>query len=97
VERDAIHYGTSTGGRIHEEVQVASFRSVYVHLRRAVKPSSLEAIVAIVGLQVPFPRKQKRREHLGAYPVKGIVLLGNAVSSLTAKRTGFVFRTESMI
>jgi hypothetical protein len=58
----------------------------------------LQAIAAMtrVRIQDPAPCKWKRLEPLGAYQVTGIMLLSNAISSLTTKSGGFVPLTKSI-
>jgi len=66
---------------------------------KAMSHSSLEAIAAITKLQAqdPFPCKQKRRDPLEAYLMRGTVPLANLVFWMRTTREGLVFRIESMI
>jgi hypothetical protein len=57
----------------------------------------LEAMPVTIRVHYSLPREQMRRESLGAYPLCGIMLLSNAVSTMFTMSGGFVFRTESLI
>jgi len=65
----------------------------------AVTHVPLEAIATIthIRFQYPFCRKQKRREPLGAYAMRDVMLLSNTVSSIASIQVGFLSPTESII
>lgn len=79
---------TGTGRKIPTGEQVDCTAASAIALPQAVTHPSLAAIAAMTEVlsQDTFPSKQKRRMHLGAYSLRGIVLmLSNAFSSMAKK------------
>jgi len=60
-------------------------------------PFEANTVTPHVRAHCSVPSKQKRRECLGAYPVKDITLALNKVSSVVGKRGGIFFRAWSII
>lgn len=75
--------------------QLVTFPSVYAPSCTAVMLSLSQAVAAMTRFRVKdaIPSQQKRTETIRAYPVRGIVLVSDAVSSKVTWRGGFVFRS----
>jgi len=86
---DVIHDETRTGRRIQAGEQSKSFRSDETASYKAVTHSPLQAIAAAnqVRPQDPLPRKQKRREPLGACPMSENMLTPIAFASMVKERS----------
>jgi hypothetical protein len=65
---------------------------------KAVTHAPLQLINVMPGIRVQdaFLSQHKRQGPPGAFPVCGVVLLWNALSSVAAKQEGYVFETDSI-
>jgi len=74
-----------------------NFHTTTLSLCDPMTHASMDVIAVMIRVQDRFPCKKQRREPLGIYPSRGIVLLRNAASSFGTKCGKFASRSKRMI
>lgn len=97
-EPDNVLDETTTSREFQIREDMGKFRSLFVFFGQswrvhAARGNRCDVCIPSPG---PFPWTQKTKEALGAYPVRGSILLWSAIRSMAANRQGFVSGIESM-